>query len=88
MKFGQHLLVSRMLKGAFNVKPCTLIQVFYFLRDIRIVVQFLKQLRKNKLLSLHLLTIKSVMLLALARASRSMDLLSWISVPIHFLHQS
>ena len=66
---GQHPLVTRMLKGAFNERP-PLPRYFTFW-DVGIVIRYLKQLGDNKSLSLRLLTIK---LLALARPSRSMDL--------------
>ena len=42
--------------------------------DVGVVLQYLKQLGGNDTLSLQLLSIKSAMLLALARSSRSVDL--------------
>ena len=69
---GQHPLVSRMLKGVFNERPpLSRYSTFW---DVGVVLRYLKQLGNNNSPSLHLLTIKSVMLLALARPSRSMDL--------------
>ena len=69
---GQHPLFSRMLKGVFNERP--LLSRYSTFWDIGVVLRYLKQLGNNNPLSLRLLTIKSVMLLALARRSRSMDL--------------
>ena len=61
-----------MLKGIFNERPpLSRYSTFW---NVGVVLRYLKQLGNNDLLSLHLLTIKSVMLLALARPSRSMDL--------------
>ena len=69
---GQHPLVSRMLKGVFNERPpLSRYSTFW---DVGAVLRYLKQLGSNDSLTLRLLTIKSVMLLALARPSRSMDL--------------
>ena len=69
---GQHPLVSRMLKGVFNERPP--LPRYSTFWDVGVVLRYLKQLGSNDLLSLRLLTFKSVMLLALARPSRSMDL--------------
>ena len=69
---GQHPLVSRMFKGVFNERPP--ISRYSTFWDIGTVLRYLKQLGSNDSLTLRLLTIKSVMLLALARPSRSMDL--------------
>ena len=69
---GQHPLVSRMLKGVFNERPpLSRYSTFW---DVGMVLRYLKQLESNDSLTLRLLTIKSVMLLALTRPSRSMDL--------------
>ena len=69
---GQHPLVSRMLKGVFNERPP--LPRYSTFWDVGVVLRYLKQLGSNDSLSLRLLTFKSVMLLALARPSRSMDL--------------
>ena len=69
---GQLPLVSRMLKGVFNERPP--LPRYSSFWDVGLVLRYLKHLGSNDSLSLHLLTIKSVMLLALARPSRSMNL--------------
>ena len=69
---GQHPLVSRMLKGVFNERPP--LPRYSTFWDVGVVLRYLKQLGSNDSLSLHLLTFKSVLLLALARLSRSTDL--------------
>ena len=69
---GQHPLVTRMFKGAFNERPP--LPRYSTFWDVGIVLRYLKQLGGNDALSLRLLSIKSVMLLALARPSRSVDL--------------
>ena len=69
---GQHPLVSRMLKMVFNERrPLPRYSSFW---DVGLVLGYLKQLGSNDSLSLCLLMIKSMILLALARPPRSMDL--------------
>ena len=69
---GQHPLVTRMLKGTFNERPpLSRYSTFW---DVGVVLRHLKQLGENNSMSLRLLSIKTAMLLALARPSRSMDL--------------
>ena len=61
-----------MLKEAFNERPP--LPRYSSFWDVGVVLRYLKQLGSIDSLSLCLLTIKSVMLLVLARPSRSMDL--------------
>jgi len=69
---GQHPLVTRILKGAFNERPP--LPRYSNFWDVGVVLRYLKQLGANGSLTLRLLTIKSTMLLALTRPSRSVDL--------------
>jgi len=69
---GQHPLVMRILKGAFNERPP--LPRYSNFWDVGVVLRYLKQLGANGSLTLRLLTIKSTMLLALTRPSRSVDL--------------
>ena len=69
---GQHPLVTRMLKGAFNERPP--LPRYSTFWEVGVVLRYLKQLGGDDSLSLRLLSIKSAMLLALARPSRSVDL--------------
>ena len=71
-KVGQHPLVTRMLKGAFNERPP--LPRYSNFWDVGLVLQHLKKLERNETLSLRLLSIKTAMLLALTRPSRSVDL--------------
>ena len=71
-EIGQHPTISRLMKGIYNNRPplprytCTW--------DVRIVLDFIKALGDNQSLSLKSLTLKTVMLMALTRPSRSADL--------------
>ena len=69
---GQHLLVSRLLKGAFNKKPP--MPRYSHFWNVSVVLTFLKGLDHNTSLSLKWLSIKTAMLVALIRPSRSADL--------------
>ena len=71
---GEHPMVSRLMKGAFNNRPplpkhCRTWRV-------KTVLDFLEGLGENKELPLMQLTWKMVMILALPRPSRSADLSS------------
>ena len=69
---GQHPLVTRLLAGAFNSRPP---QPRYTTTwDVHAVLSYLKGQGENKTLPLKDLTLKTVMLLALTRPSRSADL--------------
>ena len=69
---GQHRLVVRMLKGAFNERPPVARYSAFW--DVGVVLCYLKSLGSNESFSLHSLTLKTAMLLALARPARSVDL--------------
>ena len=69
---GQHPLVTRMLKGAFNERPP--LPKYSSFWDVGLVLRYLKKLGNNETLSLRLTSIKSATLLALTRPSRSVDL--------------
>ena len=71
---GQHPLVVRMLKGVFNERsPMARYSAVW---DVGVVLRHLKHLAigNNESLSLRSLTLKTVMLLALTRPARSVDL--------------
>ena len=69
---GQHPLISRVLKGAFNERPP--LPRFSTFWDVGVVLRYLKDQSANKELSFRSLTLKAAMLLALTRPSRSVDL--------------
>ena len=69
---GQHPLVSRVLKGAFNEKPP--MPRYSHFWDVGSVLRYIKQLGDNNALSLKWISIKTAMLMALTRPSRSADL--------------
>ena len=55
---GQHPLVARMLKGAFNERPP--LPKYSSFWDVGLVLRYLKELGNNEMLSLRLTSIKSV----------------------------
>ena len=65
-------MVVRMLRGVFNKRPPVARYSAFW--DVGIVLHYLKSLGSNESLSLRSLTLKSVMLLALTRPARSVDL--------------
>ena len=69
---GQHPLVCRLLAGAFNSNPPQ--PRYTSTWDVNVVINYIKCLPPNSTLSLKLLTLKTVMLFALTRPSRSADL--------------
>ena len=69
---GQHPLITRMLKGVFNERPPVARYSAFW--DVGVVLRYLKGLGTNDTLTLRMLTIKSVMLMALTRPARSVDL--------------
>ena len=69
---GQHPSVVRMLKGAFNERPPVARYSAFW--DVGVVLHYLKSLGSNESLSLRSLTLKTALLLALARPARSVDL--------------
>ena len=71
---GQHLLVSRLLKGAFNERPP--LSRYSSFWNVDVVLAQVWGLGSNGSLSLKTLTLKTVMLMTLARPARSADLAS------------
>jgi len=75
-----------MLKGVFNERPP--VAKYSNFWNVSKVLRHLNGLDENDTLSLHLLTIKSVMLMALTRPARSVDLyyVNWIlgHAPFHW----
>ena len=69
---GQHPLVSRVMKGAFNLRPPQ--PRYETTWDVSKVLDFIVSLGPSENLSLRDLTWKLAMLLALTRPSRSADL--------------
>ena len=69
---GEHPLVSRALKGAFNTRPP--LPCYITFRDVSVVLQYIRQLGHNHSLSLRQLMLKTVIPLALIIPSRSIDL--------------
>jgi len=69
---GQHPLVTRVLKGAFNEKPP--MPRYSHFWNVGVVLHFIKQLGENSILSLKWISIKMAMLMALTHPSRSADL--------------
>jgi len=69
---GQHPLVTRMMAGAFNSRPPK--ARYSATWDVEIVLKYIISLGPNNNLSLKNLTLKTVMLLALTRPTRSVDL--------------
>ena len=80
---GSHPMVSRLLKGAFHERPP---QPRYSATwDVSVVTNHIVSLGDNQNLAFADLTLKLVMLLALTRPSRSMDL---TNLDIRFRHYS
>ena len=69
---GQHPLVCHLLAGVFNSNPPQ--PRYTSTWDVNVVISYLKSLPPNAALSLKSLTLKTGMLLALTRPSRSADL--------------
>ena len=69
---GQHPLVCRLLTGVFNSNPPQ--PRYTSTWDVNVVIEYLKTLPSNPTLPLKLLTMKTVMLFALTKSSRSSDL--------------
>lgn len=69
---GQHPLVCRLLKGAFNQNPP--MPRYSHFWNVGVVLHFPKQLGPNSSLSFKWLSIKTAMLMVLTHPSRSADL--------------
>ena len=72
ISIGQHPLVRRFLAGVCNANPPQ--PRYTSTWDVNVANSYLKSLPPNTTLPLKLLTLKTVMLLALTRPSRSADL--------------
>ncbi len=72
MGVGEHPLVSRMLKGAFNSRPP--LPKYKATWKVSTVIEFITNLGINKDLTIANLTLKTAMLMASTRPSRSADL--------------
>ena len=95
---GVHPAVTRLLKGAFHSRPPQPRYSSFW--DVSTVISYLQSLGDNDSLNLRHLTLKTVMLLALTRPSRSADLakldIQWMSYqadsvtfrPAHLAKQS
>ena len=79
---GQHPLISRLLKGAFN--ECPPKPKYSGTWDVAKVLQYLSSLARNESLTLTLLTKKLAMLLTLVSAHRSSDL---VRLSYHVKHE-
>ena len=75
MDVGKHPLVCRVLKGAFHARPP--LPRYSATWDVQVVLDCILQWGDTGSLSLKLLTFKLVMLMSLARPSRSADLASF-----------
>ena len=71
---GSHPMVGRLLRGAFHERPPQ--PRYSSTWDVSKVTSYLVSLGNNESLSLQDLTLKTAMLLALTRPSRSMDLVN------------
>ena len=72
VSIGQHPIITRLVKGIFNVRPP--FPRYSNTWDVQIVLNFLQALGKSETLPLKTLTLKMVFLLAITRPSRSADL--------------
>ena len=71
---GQHLIITRLLKGVYNVRP--LLPRYTDTWDVLAVLNYIETLGHSEDLSLKQLSFKTVFLLAITRLSRSVDLCS------------
>ena len=69
---GQHPIITRLIKGIFNVRPP--IPRYSKTCDVQLVLNFLQTQGKSETLPLKMLKLKNVFLLAITRPSRSADL--------------
>ena len=74
VEVGKHPMISRLLKGAYHVRPP--LPQYAATWNVQVVLQYIEGLGPSGSLSLKLLTFKLVMLMALTRPSRSADLAS------------
>ena len=66
---GQHPLVTRLMKGIFNSRP--IVKTLFPAWSVKLVLKTLREWSPASKLSLKLLTLKTVMLLALATGKRA-----------------
>jgi len=66
---GQHLLVTRALKGAYHARPPQ--PRYNTFWDMSTVLRYIKSLSSNESLMLHKLTLKTVMLTRPSRPLKS-----------------
>ena len=69
---GQHPLVSRLLKGVYNIHPPQ--PRYSYTWDVDVVIKYLQSLGKNNALHLKTLTQKLALLMALVGANRVSEL--------------
>lgn len=82
---GEHPIISRFLKGAFEQKPASL--KYYGIWDVNQVLQLLKTFSPNTCLSLKELTLKLAALLALVTIQRKQTLLQ-LDISSEYLKKS
>ena len=69
---GQHPLVTRLMKGVYNLRPPKLLHTYTW--DVDMVTTYIEKLGENANLPLRKLTQKLALLMALAAASRTSEL--------------
>ena len=74
VRVGQHLMVSRFLKGVFNNRPPA--PRYSSTWDVNIVQNYIMSLPDNNELSFQCLSHKLAMLMALSNADRCLDLVA------------
>ena len=72
VSIGQHPLVSRLLKGAFQ--SCPPLSRYQGTWDVSVVLYHIGEYQLGQSLTLKQLSLRTVMLLALTRPSRSADI--------------
>ena len=82
MEVGKHLMISRLLKGAYHVIPP--LPRYISTWDVQVVLHYIEGLGPSTLLLLKLLTFKIVMLMALTRPSCSAALASLLLDRRHY----
>ena len=71
---GQHPIITRLLKGVYNVRPA--LPRYLDTWDVQTVLNYIETLGQSDDLSLKLLSLKTVFLLAITHPSRTTDLSS------------
>ena len=72
LPIGQHPIIIRLIKGIFNVRPP--VPRYSSTWDVQTVLTHLESCGKSENLPLRMLTLKTVLLLAITRPSRTADL--------------